>query len=728
MLPQSNPVPFVNIPLVPVSARPGSKSFTLTVNGTGFAPTAVVNWNGVALPTIAISSSQLQAVVSASHVAKASTASVTVVNPTPGGGKSDVIYFPIRKPLPTVALSSSAKFNFQGPVLAVGDFNNDGKLDVLTSDISGIGIDVFLGNGDGSFKPPVHNAGWGGTLAGDFNEDGKLDIVSIAYMAGILNFTFYRGNGDGTLSLSGPSVFPTGFAKAADLNGDGHLDVVTVQNFASQTVVDVCFGDGTGNFSSSSCSQVNAVPSVAAGDIAFGDFNRDGKLDFAVALGSVLNVFLNTGTGFAMNQYSSNLVGFTLAAADLNGDGKIDLITTGGGIFLGNGDGTFLAPHVFNVGVGTPSAIVLGDLNGDGHLDMEIDGLGPNIILGNGDGTFQNPLNYYPSILTNYPILADFNNDGKLDLLGAFQTTVTFTPFTLGFGTQGVGSTSLPQTVQLTNIDTAALAITSLKASAEFAQTNNCGSSVPAGATCKVQVTFTPTSKGVVSGSLNVADHAAGSPQSIILSGTGVQNSVSLLPSTLSFPAQLAGTVSPQQTVTLTNTGGTTVTISSVAVTGVFQQTNNCPASLGVGTACQIRVVFAPTSAVKSTGTLSVTDSAPSSPQTVVLSGTGTVVQLSPIGVNFGSQKVGTTSLPVTVTLTNTGVSVLSISQVAIVGTNPLDFVQTNTCGSSVPAHGTCTIKVKFKPKATGSRSGAVSITDVDGASPQMVPMVGTGT
>src|SRR5882762_4908680 len=124
---QSNPVPFVNQALVPASIQPGRSTFALTVNGTGFAPTAVVNWNGSSRLTVAISGSQLKATINASDVAKARTASITVTNPAPGGGTSNVVFFPVRDPLSAVAMAPK-QVSSGGPV-AIGDFNNDGKLD-----------------------------------------------------------------------------------------------------------------------------------------------------------------------------------------------------------------------------------------------------------------------------------------------------------------------------------------------------------------------------------------------------------------------------------------------------------------------------------------------------------------------------------------------------------------------------------------------------------------------
>jgi hypothetical protein len=177
------------------------------------------------------------------------------------------------------------------------------------------------------------------------------------------------------------------------------------------------------------------------------------------------------------------------------------------------------------------------------------------------------------------------------------------------------------------------------------------------------------------------------------------------------------------------NTGNVTVSISRISAMLPFSETNNCPSSLNVGATCQIKVTFTPTAPGVVQGTLSVTDNAVNSPQTVLLTGTGTVVMLSPISVNFGDQQVSTTSNPATITLTNQWTSILSISQIQITGTDPEDFsVQSNNCGSNVPAGGFCTIMVTFTPTLKGQRSAQFSVSDNGGGSPQTIPLTGTGT
>ena len=180
--------------------------------------------------------------------------------------------------------------------------------------------------------------------------------------------------------------------------------------------------------------------------------------------------------------------------------------------------------------------------------------------------------------------------------------------------------------------------------------------------------------------------------------------------------------------VTLKNTGLGVLTVKSIAVTGPFSQTHTCGMTVNPGASCMISVTFKPTTIGTLTGSVSVTDNAPGSPQKVTLQGTGTYVQLTPTKLNFGNQPVGTTSLAKTITLSNKGHVAVSITSIAITGVNIGDFSQTNTCGTSVAAGASCFIKVKFKPTTTGTRSGTVSVTDNGGGSPQKVKVTGTGT
>ena len=294
------------------------------------------------------------------------------------------------------------------------------------------------------------------------------------------------------------------------------------------------------------------------------------------------------------------------------------------------------------------------------------------------------------------------------------------------FGTQSINTTSQPQPVMLTNGGTAALTILGISTSAGFAQTNNCGSTLPATSSCTINVTFTPSAAGSATGTVSVTDDAAGSPQTVSLSGMGASPAVTFSPSSLVFGSQSINTTSQAQPVMLTNTGTATLTISGISTSAGFAQTNNCGSTLAATSSCTINVTFTPSAAGSATGTLSVTDDAAGSPQTVSLSGMGASpgVMFSPSSLVFGNQIVNTTSQPQPVMLTNTGTATLTISGIS----TSAGFAQTNNCGSTLAATSSCTINVTFTPSAAGSATGTLSVTDDAAGSPQTVSLTGTGT
>lgn len=306
---------------------------------------------------------------------------------------------------------------------------------------------------------------------------------------------------------------------------------------------------------------------------------------------------------------------------------------------------------------------------------------------------------------------------------------VRFTPTSLTFAGQNVGTTSAAQTVTLKNTGTATLNISSISASGDFAQTNNCAASLVVNASCTLTVTFTPTVSGTRTGNISVTDDASGSPQTVPLTGTGLGPVVTLSPSSLTFGNQTVGTTSAAQNATLSNTGNATLTITSITIGGDYAQTNTCGSSVAAGANCTISVAFTPTATGTRTGTVTVNDNAPGSPHTVSLTGTGTsaaapIVTLSVSSLSFGNQAVNTTSPAQNFTLSNTGNATLNLTSVAASG----DFAQTNTCGSTVPANTNCSISVTFTPTVAGARTGAVTFTDNAADSPQTVTLSGTGT
>src|SRR5690348_1928269 len=268
---------------------------------------------------------------------------------------------------------------------------------------------------------------------------------------------------------------------------------------------------------------------------------------------------------------------------------------------------------------------------------------------------------------TNFPVIA---GAPQSTYAGTNQSTNIFiakvspqdapaaalSPQTLNFGNQVINHASNPQTVTLVNAGSAPLGITSISASGQFSQTNDCGSVVSAGGgTCSIQVTFTPTQTGSVTDQITITDNAAGSPQAITVTGGGVTSAgtLSVSKSSLTFAAQTVGQTSPAQTVQLTNTGNTAINISNITTSGDFGQTNSCgtlPTVLNVGSTCTVNVTFTPASSGSRTGSLTIDDDANNNPQGVSLTGTGSAVFTLSSNVRSSVVLVGTKSATFTVT------------------------------------------------------------------------------
>lgn len=764
VLAQSNPVPFINQPLVPDAATPGGAGFTLTVNGTGFVQGSTVNWNGSPRSTTFVSEAQIMAAILPSDIATANTASIMVVNPSPGGGASNSAFFGTTPSTAAIAMSESITYAAQYPyAITTGDFNGDGKLDLATANESGFSasgsVTVLLGKGDGTFQAPVNYPGVSDAtsiVAADFNGDGKLDLAVGTTAASIYDSNvvcIMLGNGDGTFQpclnsvISGPQAL---CLATGDFNGDGKLDLAATNT--SNNTVSILVGNGDGTFQP----YVNYTTGAWVTCVATGDFNGDGKLDLATVNNTspyVVSVLLGNGDGtFQPHVDYQGAASYSITLADFNGDGKLDLGVVGAAndtvsIYLGNGDGTFQLPiNTSFASITQKLFAAAGDFNGDGKLDLAVSGSGPPIfvLLGAGDGTFSSVLSvgstgyYYQGIG-----VGDFNADGRLDLavadseldisilLQQLSPIVTLSSTGLIFGNQNVGTTSPSQNVTLTNSGSAALNITSIATSGNFSQTNSCPvtGSLAAGSNCVISVTFTPSAEGTQSGALTITDNATGSPQLVQLSGVGLQSLVKLAPTSLNFGNQTVGIASTSQSVTLTNTGNATLTITSIAVnlsSGSYAQTSTCGTSLLAGTSCTVSLSWTPSVAGNMTGSITFTDNAPGNPQTVSLTGLGVTptVMLSPTSLTFPTQVVFTTSAAQTVTLTNTGLGILSITKVSVTGA----FTQTTTCGTQVVAGASCTFSVKFAPTKSGTLAGSISITDNATGSPQKITLTGTGT
>jgi hypothetical protein len=316
--------------------------------------------------------------------------------------------------------------------VATGDFNGDGKLDLVTAHPEASRVDVLPGNGDGTFGVARTFAAGGSpscVAVGDFNSDGKLDLLDLVTVYNsTANIGILLGNGDGTLGTAQTYAVGSGSVVAvADFNGDGKLDTAN----ASADGVSVFLGNGDGPFGSAQMRQIDFGPQSAL----VGDFNADGNLDLATAnhycvdydCGGSVTVLLGNGDGSftTQNYVLTPMEPYSMAIADLNGDSKPDLVTANFynnvGVLLGNGDGTFGAASFFDTG-SNPLSVAVGDFNADGKVDVitaNLDSHDVSVLLGRGDGTLGPALNFGISPSPGSVIVGDLNGDGKLDAVAA---------------------------------------------------------------------------------------------------------------------------------------------------------------------------------------------------------------------------------------------------------------------------------------------------------------------
>jgi uncharacterized repeat protein (TIGR03803 family) len=312
-----------------------------------------------------------------------------------------------------------------------------------------------------------------------------------------------------------------------------------------------------------------------------------------------------------------------------------------------------------------------------------------------------------------------------VNLSGSGTFNLGVSPGSLTFAKQAIGTTSAAKTVTLSNANGRPISLTGFASVAEFPiQTNGCGTSLAAGATCTVTVAFSPTATGTRAGQLTIADDATGNPHKVNFSGTGTLP-LTVSPTSLGFGSVVAGVTSAAKTVTLTNPNPQAITFASITPSGDYALTNGCPAVLAPSSSCTLTVAFTPTAKGSRPAVLDILSDATTSPQKVNLNGTGTLPLNTTGGLSFGSVVAGVTSPGKTITLSNPSPTLpITLSSIGATG----DFAATDTCGGVVAPSGSCTVSVTFTPTATGSRSGKMTVQSDATNNPRPVNLSGTGT
>ncbi|MGA7030496.1 MAG: choice-of-anchor D domain-containing protein, partial [Candidatus Acidiferrales bacterium] len=323
----------------------------------------------------------------------------------------------------------------------------------------------------------------------------------------------------------------------------------------------------------------------------------------------------------------------------------------------------------------------------------------------------------------NSPINVALSGSGT-----ATAPQLTISPASVTYGNVAVGG-SAPQTITLTNPGNATLTVT--QATVSGTGFSMSGATMPmninAGGSSSFTATFAPTSAGAATGSISVVSNAAGSPAAIALSGTGTQGHLGASPASVNFGSIAVGS-NGSQTITLTNSGTASITISQATASGTGFSISGIttPQTLGAGLTTTLSAKFAPTSAGSASGSVSIVSNAPGSPLTIALSGTATQPQLTatPSSAAFGSVVTGTSNSQ-TINLTNGGSATVTISAVTVAGTG---FSTTGiTAPLNIGAGGSATFNAVFAPTTAGAVTGSVTLTSNAPNSPLAIALSGTG-
>jgi hypothetical protein len=585
----------------------------------------------------------------------------------------------------------------QPVVAAVIDFNKDGNLDLAVATKGGLSI--LLGNGNGTFQPhhdfllPVIPT----TISvRDFNRDGLPDVALGSVNPGAVAVLLGKVGGGFQAAVQYPTL-STALA-TADINGDGYWDIAAVgmSGVTGVSAVSILLGDGQGNFNN----RRDYLTGVTPVDLATGDFNADGNLDLAVVNqncpispcrpGSV-SVLLGKGNGTFTSpvNYVVGTAPWPIGVGDFNGDHKLDLavgnyLDQTVSILLGVGDGRFQAPADYPSG--EPNSMTLGDFNLDGNLDVAL-GTGNGgfnnpaiaVMLGNGNGSLHPPIDYPLSGSPGSVISADFNKDGKLDLANVnFSSRFVSVWLGNGDGTfrrhvdYASPGTNSPQEVRAGdfnrdgNLDLAVLGFD--------------GGGILLG---KGDGTFHAGPTFAVGGfSMTTGD----------FNRDGILDL--FVPGTLLF-GNGDGTFSTRP--------GPNVSLPTAPVAADFNHDGNI----------DLAVVNESVGVIPYVGGVSVFLNNPS-------------IALFPTKLAFGSQRVGTTSRPLTLLVSNPSIVPLKLYTIVATG----DYAQTNDCPISPVAltPGThCVISVTFTPTRSGVRVGSINLIDTSLPGHQSLALIGTG-
>ncbi|WP_158502367.1 choice-of-anchor D domain-containing protein [Vitiosangium sp. GDMCC 1.1324] len=337
------------------------------------------------------------------------------------------------------------------------------------------------------------------------------------------------------------------------------------------------------------------------------------------------------------------------------------------------------------------------------------------------------------SLDTNDPSFPDASNSWAPHMRVYIDEGATVSPSSVAFGNQRVGVTSTTRAVTLSNGGAASLSVTALNVTGPFSTSGlDLPATVAPGSSTTFQVAFSPTATGAATGQVVVVSDASNGNQVVSLSGTGVQPGMSVSPSSVDFGNVRVGTASAARSVTVSNTGSDTLTLSGASASGPFSISGlSLPATVAPGASLSFDVTFASTATGAASGSLSLTSDAPGSPFSLTLSGKGVAsfIAANPNPLSFGAISLGQSDVA-TLTLSNTGDAPLTLSALGFTGEQAEDFSLEGapTLPLAVAPGGSQELRVRFTPGNHGARRTTLEVTsDASGAGTLRVPVDGEG-
>jgi hypothetical protein len=673
--------------------------------------------------------------------------------------------------------------------LALADLNHDGKPDMVVASNANLdGIYVLLGKGDGTFQTPVFysqgsNSGAFTVAVGQLIAKDNGDVVLGAGNGAYV----YLNNGDGTFKtpvlFAGPAWAES--IVIADVNGDTKMDLVAT-SYTSSTVW-VLLGTGKGTFTAGTSYSTDGLPQT----VVVADFNGDKKLDFATSNsnGEWITVALGNGDGtFRASQgygYTWNAAINGIATADLNGDGYPDIVQAGGGtgvgiaVQLGSSHGALGSPISTAVGVcgeanrNAVNSIAVGDVTGDGKVDVVATSTNNGfnfcvnnevaVLAGLGTGKFKAPVFYSTGVtVQSYNVqLADFNGDGKLDIVvsngdgslsvllnkgkGVYgAATVISAASGSGGGSIVVGDFNKDGKLDIAVTDynqkqinvllgngdgtfkspigTPSPIIPFALAGGDFNKDGKLDLALTGWGTGDSLTIFTGNGDGTFSVGTT---YAFNTWEQCYPSGDAILYWISA--GDLNQDGKLDLAIGVQNNACNTEYSGENSWGDALVYTGngdgTFQLDDGPWLGGGLGTSGIALADFNGDGMID----IAVAGNANWTTQqwVSILQNNTQPASISPLAMTYKAQVVGTSSPAETVIVTNDEKATLDITKVALAGTDPGDFSLKSACGSSLLTGANCTLTVTFKPTAVGKRTATLSITDGDGT--QAVSLTGTG-